>query len=88
MSDRDTELLQRIVDLLTETATYRRKALGDAVDKLRSGPDRKKDREESNKEARLRADERRREDVVRQEAVLAELRSISQLLKDLLSTKE
>ena len=88
MSETDTQLLQQIVDLLRESAEYRRKSIGEAVDSLRNQPDDwKKNREESMRrmaEATARSEERRREDQQHQAAVLAELKTITSLLQELL----
>ena len=84
MSETDTQLLQQIVDLLRESAEYRRKSIGEAVDSLKNQPDDwKKNREESMRrmaEATARSEERRREDQQHQAAVLAELKTITSLL--------
>jgi len=88
MSETDTQLLQQIVNLLRESAEYRRKSIGEAVDSLKNRPDDwKKDREESKRrmaEATARSEERRREDLQHQAAVLAELKTITSLLQELL----
>jgi len=47
MSETKTQLLQQVVDLLRESAQYRRKSIGEAADSVKSRPDWKKDREES-----------------------------------------